>query len=236
MVIVRRLSTTPDKPHPLQIQAGYFVQYAAPCLTLSSGLTHPLRIPMQVLLSMAAFALAASISPGPVNIVAFGCGANHGFVPSLRHVSGATIGFTLLFLLTGMGLAELLAGLPAASRLIQCAGVAFLLYLAWKLASDKGELGEAHQRPSFRHGALMQWLNPKAWLASLAGMGAFASHGEAQLIWQFAAIYFVICYLSIACWAWAGARLQSQLRHPARMRLFNRVLALLLAGSALYLL
>ena len=191
---------------------------------------------MQVLLSMAAFALAASISPGPVNIVAFSCGVSHGFVPSLRHVSGATIGFTALFLLTGLGLAELLDGLPAAARLIQYAGVAFLLYLAWQLASDNGELGATRQRPSFRHGALMQWLNPKAWLASLAGMGAFASHGEPQLIWQFTAIYFVICYLSIACWAWAGARLQGLLRHPPRMRLFNRLLALLLAGSALYLL
>ncbi len=25
----------------------------------------------------------------------------------------------------------------------------------------------------------MQWLNPKAWLASVAGMGAFAADGEA---------------------------------------------------------
>lgn len=191
---------------------------------------------MQVFWSMAAFALAASISPGPVNIVAFGCGASHGLLPSLRHVSGATIGFTLLLLLTGLGLAELLAGLPAASRLIQYAGVAFLLYLAWKLARDRGELGEARQRPSLRHGALMQWLNPKAWLAALAGMGAFVSHGDTRLIWQFAAIYFVICYLSIACWAWAGAHLQQYLRHPPHLRWFNRLLALLLAGSAVYLL
>ena len=191
---------------------------------------------MQVLLSMAAFALAASISPGPVNIVAFGCGVSHGFLPSLRHVSGATIGFTVLFLLTGLGLAELLDGLPAAARLIQYAGVAFLLYLAWKLARDNGELHTSSQRPSFRRGALMQWLNPKAWLASLAGMGAFASQGDTLLVWRFAAIYFVICYGSVACWAWAGARLQRYLREPRHVRLFNRLLSLLLAGSALYLL
>ena len=191
---------------------------------------------MQVLLSMSAFALAASISPGPVNIVALSSGANHGFVASLRHVSGATIGFTLLLLLTGLGLNELLAGWPAASHLLQWGGIGFLLYLAWKLASDNGELGHSQQRPSFRHGAIMQWLNPKAWLAALAGMGAYASDGDSALIWQFAAIYFVICYLSIACWAYAGARLQHLLRHPARMRLFNRLLALLLAGSTLYLL
>ena len=50
-------------------------------------------------LSMAAFALAASISPGPVNIVALSSGAQYGFRPSLRHVSGATLGFTLLLVL-----------------------------------------------------------------------------------------------------------------------------------------
>lgn len=190
---------------------------------------------MPVLLSMAAFALAASISPGPVNIVALGSGASHGFMASLRHVSGATIGFTVLLLLTGLGLSELLAGWPAASRLLQWGGIGFLLYLVWKLASDNGELGQSQQRPSFRHGAIMQWLNPKAWLAALAGIGAYASNGDSSLICQFAAIYFVICYLSIACWAYAGARLQHLLRHPARMRLFNRLLALLLAGSTLYL-
>jgi threonine/homoserine/homoserine lactone efflux protein len=74
-------------------------------------------------------------------------------------------------------------------------------------------------------------------LAGLAGWhGGVCQSWRCLLIWRFAAIYFVICYLSIACWAWAGARLQQYLRQPARMRLFNRLLALLLAGSAYLLL
>ena len=48
---------------------------------------------MSLSLSMAAFALAASISPGPVNIVALGSGARHGLRASLAHVAGATLGF-----------------------------------------------------------------------------------------------------------------------------------------------
>ncbi|MGL4410466.1 MAG: hypothetical protein ACRCTU_18935 [Zoogloea sp.] len=39
-----------------------------------------------LLLSMAGFALAMSITPGPVNLVALGSGARHGFAASLRHV------------------------------------------------------------------------------------------------------------------------------------------------------
>ncbi|WP_198655681.1 hypothetical protein [Salinicola sp. CR57] len=55
-----------------------------------------------VVLSMAAFALATSLSPGPVNLVALSTGLSYGFRHSLRHVSGATCSFTLLLLAIGM--------------------------------------------------------------------------------------------------------------------------------------
>jgi threonine/homoserine/homoserine lactone efflux protein len=38
---------------------------------------------------MAAFALASSLSPGPVNVVALSAGAQHGFATSMRHVTAA---------------------------------------------------------------------------------------------------------------------------------------------------
>ncbi|RWB53123.1 MAG: LysE family translocator [Mesorhizobium sp.] len=192
---------------------------------------------MSVLLSMAAFALASSISPGPVNVVALSAGAQHGFAASLRHVSGATIGFTLLLLLVGLGLHELLAQVPVLVEVVKWAGVAFLLYMAYRLAVDEGRLGaDAPSRgPSFVYGAAMQWLNPKAWLASLAGMGAYAADGDGQLVWQFAVIYFVVCYVSIASWAYAGTHLRKYLQAPRRVRLFNRAMAALLGASALYL-
>ena len=193
---------------------------------------------MSILLSMAAFALASSISPGPVNIVALSSGAQHGLRASMRHVTGATVGFTLLLLLTGVGLHTLLARVPALTQATQLAGAAFLLLMAYKLARDDGTLNLAGngKGPSLMVGAAMQWLNPKAWVAAIAGMGAFAANGDALLVWQFAALYFAVCYVSIACWAYAGTLLRRRLNHPAGMRLFNRSMALLLAASALYLL
>jgi len=193
---------------------------------------------MTALLSMAAFALACSISPGPVNVVALSAAAQHGLAASMRHVTGATVGFTVLLLLIGLGLHELLARFPDLIAIVKWAGVGFLLYMAYKLAVDDGQLGadKPARGPSFAYGAAMQWLNPKAWLASLAGMGAYAADGDGRLIAQFAAMYFVICYLSIASWACAGTFLRKYLQQPQRMRFFNRVLAALLAASALYLL
>ncbi|MCL2656960.1 MAG: LysE family translocator [Betaproteobacteria bacterium] len=190
---------------------------------------------MSILVSMAAFALAMSISPGPVNIVALGIGARRGFSASMPHVSGATFGFTLLFWLTGQGLHQLLERWPHSGMLIQWAGVAFLFYMAYKLTLDNSELGsqETSRRPTFMSGAAMQWLNPKAWLASLAGIGAYVPDGDKHRIWQFTAIYFLICYASIACWAYAGSFLRRYLQHPPHVRLFNRMMALLLAGGAI---
>ncbi|KTC40718.1 LysE family translocator [Pseudomonas sp. L5B5] len=193
---------------------------------------------MSVVFSMVAFALAASITPGPVNILALGSGARFGFRASLRHVGGATLGFTVLLVLTGLGLHELLRQWPVLTQGIRLFGVAFLLYMAWKLARDDGQVSADDQAraPSAWYGALMQWLNPKAWLACVAGMGVFASDGETRQVWLFAAVYLVICYLSIACWAYAGSCLRHYLENPSSMRLFNRGMATLLVLSAAYLL
>lgn len=193
---------------------------------------------MNLTISMAVFALAASISPGPVNVVALSAGAQFGLAATLHHVMGATLGFVVLLIFTGFGLHEVLRSYPVLTEIIRWAGIAFLLYLAWKLAFDDGRLNldKPAQRPSFWHGAAMQWLNPKAWLAAVAGMGAFVVGGEARLIGLFALIYFVVCYLSITCWAYAGAFLGPWLRGPQRVRAFNRSMAALLAGCAVSLL
>ncbi|HGM5582464.1 TPA: LysE family translocator [Pseudomonas putida] len=191
---------------------------------------------MSLSLSMAAFALAASISPGPVNIVALGSGARHGLRPSLGHAAGASLGFCLLLVLIGLGLHEVLLRWPVLSRLLHWGGVLFLLYMAWKLSSDNGQLNARHQAqaPSFWHGAVMQWLNPKAWLASVAGVGAYTG-GDHQLLWLFTWLYAPICFVSVASWAWAGSVISQYLGNPRHMRLFNRGLAVLLVASAVYL-
>ncbi len=155
---------------------------------------------MSTFISMVAFALVAAISPGPVNLVALASGARHGVRASMALVTGATLGFTLLLLLTGFGLHEMLVRMPWLTAAIRWAGVAFLLYMAWRLATDSGELGgeKAGQKPSWSHGAAIQWLNPKAWLAAVAGMGTYASTADAHAVWLFAGVYFIVCYCSIA--------------------------------------
>lgn len=112
---------------------------------------------MSLILSMAAFALATSITPGPVNVVALSSGARFGFGASQKHVAGAALGFTLLLVLIGLGLHEVLIRWPLLTQLIQWGGVAFLLYMAYKLAVDDGQLQAegAATAPSMLYGAVM---------------------------------------------------------------------------------
>lgn len=189
---------------------------------------------LSLLFSMAGFALVMSLTPGPVNMVAFGAGARYGFRASLRHVWGATVGFVLLLLLMGAGLNEVLQRWPALALMLHWSGLLFLGYMAWLLVADRGELSlRESAAPALYHGALMQWLNPKAWLAASMGAASYGAGVGALLL--FSLIYLVICLLSIACWAYAGSRLQHHLWAPHQQRWFNRVMAALLLGMIIEL-
>ncbi|REC95176.1 LysE family translocator [Kushneria indalinina] len=186
-----------------------------------------------LLFSMAAFALAASLTPGPVNIVALSTGLNHGFRRSLRHITGASVGFTLLLVLVGVGLQSLFLHVPLAGELLRWAGVAFLLYMAAMLVRASGKEVNATPvaAPSFYQGALMQWLNPKAWVASAAAVSAYTRDGV-QMV-ALTAIFFILCYASISAWAAMGHWLGARLTQPRHLRRLNRAMAALLVASAL---
>jgi threonine/homoserine/homoserine lactone efflux protein len=187
-------------------------------------------------LAMTIFALGMSISPGPVNMVIVASGAQHGVRRTLPFVSGATVGFTLLLALVGFGLMQVFAAMPVLLTWLGVAGALFIVYIGYRIATAPPELSPEHgQAPTFLQGALLQWLNPKAWIACAAGVSMFASPTSTRPLLVFIGIYFVICYLSLAVWAVLGERVAVLLGTPQRIRVFNRLMGGLLIASALYL-
>jgi threonine/homoserine/homoserine lactone efflux protein len=187
---------------------------------------------------MAIFALAASLSPGPVNLMSLSTSARSGWRTGLMFVTGATVGFIILFLLIGFGLHYVLSSLPWITKISQWLGIAFLLYLSYQLFNDDGELqkGDSHNTPNFLTGAIMQWINPKAWLATLSGIVAYIPEASAYEVVIFACIYLPICWLSLSLWVWAGVVLGQYFNKPQQMRLLNKILAGLLIGSCVLIL
>jgi threonine/homoserine/homoserine lactone efflux protein len=83
---------------------------------------------------------------------------------------------------------------------------------------------------------MMQWLNPKAWLASASGISAFTSGSNLWQVLLFATVYLPICWLSLGSWVYAGAFLRKYVQRPVILLTINRILATLLAASCIYIL
>lgn len=186
---------------------------------------------MALIISMFSFALSMSISPGPVNFTTLSSAMNYGFKNTFAFVSGATIGFSLLLAAVCFGLAQLFNSYPILLDLITVAGSLLLLWMGWKIFAAQPEqvnIQAVAKAPNFMQGALMQWLNPKAWIAAFAGAAAFSVRQKNSDLILFIAIYFVVCYLSLLCWAILGEKMAMFLKQSHRVKIMNRVMGIAL--------
>jgi threonine/homoserine/homoserine lactone efflux protein len=197
---------------------------------------------MSVIFAMASFALSMSISPGPVNLITLASGINHGFVRTLPFVAGASIGFSLLLFMLGLGLTLGFDYLPSyLMTALQILGALFIAYLGIQTIRSAQQSAEAidvknDNLPGFLKGALLQWLNPKAWIACLSGITAFQVAHSVSLLMTFTTLYLIICFISISCWAALGNKLQNLLQHPQHLMRFNQLMGaglILIAGHLL---
>ena len=122
-----------------------------------------------VLLPLAAFIFVSSITPGPNNVMLTASGANFGYQRSVPHMLGISVGATLMLLVVGAGLGAVFARWPQLYTLLQWVGAAYLVWLAWKIATaGRVQTGQAKPQPlNFWQAAAFQWVNPKAWLMSV---------------------------------------------------------------------
>lgn len=180
---------------------------------------------MSLFIAMCLFSLSMSISPGPVNITILSSGVNYGFKHSLPFVFGSTIGFTFLLTTVGLGISNLVAQVPIFYELLRYIGAGYMSYIGYKIIVSHTEIElKEEQLPRFRHGFLMQWLNPKAWIACFSGVSAFVSNSSYSMLLVFVCIYFLICYLSLASWALLGSKLQFLMKVKNGIKVLNLVM------------
>jgi len=184
---------------------------------------YPLR--MSELFAMSVFALALSASPGPVNVITLSIGMNHGRGAALPFVSGASIGFTLLLFLIGLGLAQIAGQAGDVLRWLNYAGLGYIFYLGARIARAGGDIStQPRPVPGFWQGFVLQWLNPKAWGASLAGIAAFNVVGSDEKLLVFSGLYLVICFVGVGSWALLGQGVGQMLTTPRALRVFNVII------------
>lgn len=185
--------------------------------------------------SIVTFAVSMSISPGPNNLMVTASGANFGFVRTIPHMLGVSLGFPVMLLAVGLGLGQALQAWPQVHEVLRYVAAGYLLYLAWRIAraGDPGE-AEARGRPfSFLQAALFQWVNPKAWVIALSAVATYVSPDGDTLveILLIGAVFVVAAFLSLAMWAAFGTLIAGALRSPRALRAFNLGMAGLLVLS-----
>lgn len=187
------------------------------------------------------FCTAMSFSPGPNTTLSTALAANGGLRPALRFCVAVPAGWTLLMIASGLGLGALVLGLPPLRWAVKTAGVAYMLWLAWKLAraGELAQVEDSRLRVTFWQGVGLQFLNIKAWMLALtltagwvvnAGGQPAANPGERLAI--IVAIMAVFAFTSNFTYALVGSLLRSWLAQGRRLLWFNRVLALVLLGTA----
>jgi threonine/homoserine/homoserine lactone efflux protein len=183
---------------------------------------------------LAMFALVSSITPGPNNVMLAASGLNFGFRRTVPHLLGVNLGFTLMIFLVGIGLGSVFQEFPQLYTVLKYAGAAYLLYLAWKIAtSGQMDDGEVRGKPfTFLQAAAFQWINPKAWVMAV---GVVATYTPQNGFFANLVIATVVCGVvnlpSVGIWVTFGTALRRVLHKPWAIRAFNVSMALLLVAS-----
>ncbi len=188
-----------------------------------------------VFMALVVFAFVTSITPGPNNLMLLASGVNFGFRRTIPHMLGIGIGFLSLLLGVGYGLGAVLETAPALYVGLKFAGGAYMLYLAYKIATSTsvGRVDDESAQPmSFMQAWLFQWVNPKAWVMAVTAMASYTVHDAYSFsVLLIGVVFAVINVPSVSSWAAFGSLLRQWLEDPVRLKWFNLTMAALLVVS-----
>ncbi|MGZ2259267.1 LysE family translocator [Roseobacter sp. A03A-229] len=188
---------------------------------------------LELLSALILFALVTSATPGPNNLMLMASGANYGFTRSIPHMLGISIGFGLMIVLVGAGLAQIFETYPVSYTILKLLSVLYLSYLAWKIATAAPiDSTAAEGRPmTFLQAAAFQWVNPKAWAMALTALSVYAPSQTLAAFTVVAVVFATVNLPAITAWTVLGQQLARVLTNPRRLAIFNWTMAALLIAS-----
>lgn len=184
------------------------------------------------------FSAVLAGTPGPSNALLTAVGATVGVRRGLPSLLGQVTGMGAMLFAIILGLGNLLLAHPVALQVLKWGGVAFLCWMAWRIATAGHAEGATNATAGILRMAAFQWVNPKGWLVGIAAAATFLDRrGGGALIQAviFAVLFTLVALPSCLPWLAAGAALQRFLRTPRARRILNGVMAALLAASTILL-
>ena len=189
-------------------------------------------------------ATAMSFTPGPNTTLSTALAANHGLKRALPFVCAVPVGWGALLGICALGLGALVLAVPLLGWAIKLAGVAYLLWLASKIARSRqlSQADAARLSVTFWQGAALQFVNIKAWMLALSIVSGWVagSADPGQRMAVVLPVMLAFAFASNLTYALAGSLLRDWLAGPQgsgrRLVLFNRSMAAVLVATAIWML
>jgi threonine/homoserine/homoserine lactone efflux protein len=189
--------------------------------------------------ALAAFYFTMFFTPGPNNAMLTASGMKFGFIKTLPHLMGISLGHILQIGLTCFGLANLFLIYPQVQFYMKILCFVYLLYLGWKMIGSFSSIQKKTGRPlRFYEASLFQFINPKAWSIAITVASGFFPTKENMFIGvAFVTITAAVINLpTCSLWALFGSGLRKFVNNENTKKLIEYLLAVLLILTGLYIL
>ena len=191
---------------------------------------------LNLFIALVSFYFVMYVTPGPNNAMVLTSGLKFGFIKSIPHMSGITIGHILQLILVCLGLGKIFQIFPSLQNILKIICAMYLLYLGYKIIGSFSKIKEDDSRPlKFYEAALFQIVNPKAWTISSMAASSFLPKDGNLIVSTFfiASIALVVCPLSISPWAAFGSAIRNLVKNNKIKALIEYFLAFLLLVTAI---
>jgi len=193
-------------------------------------------IDSNLLFALISFYFVMYVTPGPNNAMVLASGLKFGFIKTIPHMSGITIGHVLQLILVCLGLGKIFLIFPQLQNILKIICALYLMYLGYKIIGSFSKIKEDDSRPlRFHEAGLFQIVNPKAWtISSMVASGFLPENGNLFFSILFIAmIALIICPLSISPWAAFGSAIRNLVKNNKIKALIEYFLAILLLITAI---
>ncbi len=193
-------------------------------------------IDLNILFALISFYFVMYVTPGPNNAMVLTSGLKFGFIKSIPHMTGITIGHVIQLILVCLGLGKIFQIFPQIQDILKIICSIYLLYLGYKIIGSFSKIKRDGSRPlRFHEAALFQIVNPKAWTISSMAASSFLPKDENLIISIIfiGSVALVICPLSISPWAAFGSAIKNLVKNNKIKALIEFFLAFLLFITAI---
>ena len=186
--------------------------------------------------ALISFYFVMYVTPGPNNAMVLASGLKFGFLKSIPHMTGITVGHVTQLVLVCLGLGKIFQIFPELQNILKILCAIYLVYLGYKIIGSFSKIKDDGSRPlKFYEAALFQIVNPKAWtISSMAASGFLPKDGN--LFFSIIFISFVamiICPISISPWAAFGSGIKNLVKNNKIKVIIEFFLAFLLLITAI---